>query len=293
MNYNINLFNKNIFVIIILLLITQCKIPSTVNNASKTKSLNNFSSKNTFILNNCTPDQPEILMESPDIRAQKAISIQNKWLIHNVAIPENKNNFKSVIKEILSAVPYINLIYFFDIANGMIYIQNDLSICQKKGNSSLFKENKNSDMFACWFLNKTNSSNKIGINAEVYILAEEAPIRHSLIRSLAFVQSLFINPQIINKILQNNPLAEYMPYMNIHFLDTLEQAYWEDIKINQPENLEHMLNKKTKLEKESVAFKEAIFAEAFDSYYCSSKTHEIFRTKFPRTYNAFNAHIMQ
>jgi hypothetical protein len=225
-------------------------------SASKTASLDNIAA-GPFTLNTC--GDPAIAFDFDQLRAA-------------IQAPDSLIND---VRAAIGAVPDVLRKSFFYDLGGHLVVDSAAAEqhCRQYLNSRTptgpvaFK-NDGANFLACPAPN--------GNRFDLYVTADKAAIRHSMVRLFSYVYSTLIVQGMAGS---NNPdltdeASAQLNKMTVLSTNFLGEAPGADSGMS------------------SQAFARVVFAEALDSYYCSKTTNATFSTRFPRTFAVFTQYQM-
>ena len=235
----------------ILLGLFSCKQTTQV---SSNKSLDNFTSKDRtkITYNSCSGGQ--------------TVSAPSERLRGNTREVE-------AIKTSLSAVPTELQDAFFKDLHGSVQIVQDIkTTCGATTSDNVSPD----DLLACW--------RKAGDGIVIYVKAESDEsltsrnIKHSTVRMMGYVLT-----DVILKVKRSGNDAEIAENPS---LESIKKEVAQALTSDTVKSKDYRIP--PALKSDEVKYNDAAFAEAFDSYYCSSASRSKMATNFPETHAIFS-----
>jgi hypothetical protein len=240
-------------------------------SGSEVQSLDNFAAGKQIEANVCGIDSPE-----PGRLARHVDEFERAGRI--VASPE----MKKIVLGTLEAVPP-KLLSLFALDGGRVVVEPRAAArCEQALPKDLASARVHArergaqaeSIPACWLGQRGRN------NLEIVIEDRPEIIRHALLRALAYylVETRYLpvkggRPQDVNV----RSIAQSFAELSTSFL--------RDLKADgQSAQLQRLTKERSEA---PGAFDLLVFAESIDSYYCSTKSRQIFETKFPSAYAVF------
>jgi len=220
---------------------------------SRTKSLDNFTSK----------DQGKVSYNS--CSGGNAVTVQESSLLGN----QREN---SAIRKALSAVPKELQDAFFKDLQGSIAVVKDPQTACGIARSDVTRTD---DLLACF--RGGESGVTIFIKAESEQNLTERNIRHSVVRMMGYILT-----DVILKAKKSG--SEVLRVDNPALADVKQDvadALTTDVKKSKDSRIPESIKA------DESKYRDAAFAEAFDSYYCSAQSQSTMSKNFPQTYSIF------
>lgn len=209
----------------------------------------------------------------------EALSSKNRARLRRIDAPTEK--LKLAAAGALSAVPKSVQAVFF-LADGKIrVVANPGKICSAAGLSDAeqrFAGEAADQLDGCWRINDKR--------LEIIIRADEKAIQHGLVRLFGYAYTQFF-AQRLGSVTTSDKIKGDIERGLKRFDNQryeLAGALLGDLALRDKQT-------QTKFERfaeaDRAAFENFVFAEALDSYYCSTATRAVMRREFPATYRAF------
>lgn len=266
------------------------------NDDSGTESLDNFSRRAAMpvVKHQCSGDNEVITgLKAEDDRIE----------FGNEVSATTRNDLKTALKTSLSAVPTNLQLMFFGLGGKVVISHNVDAICRKTLNSSMaktFASEGQSQIKSCWDVDEGLLASRIaqvhndegegkssldvsGAPMTIYLNADTTDVRHSTVRIFSYILS-----QVLVSVEQTSGSSEIkLGAIDAEFREAqkaLSQALLDDVKGSS----KYDLSLYTKIARvDDRAFNDYVFAEAFDSYYCSAETRKIMASDFSRSMARF------
>jgi hypothetical protein len=272
-----------------------CKPVEGDRMASSIRTLDNFAAADgtDFVVNSCSDERVGFteLTKRTDVYKDRIKVPAKGWV---------DSDWTDVYSSLVAVPPGIRSV-FFDGLSGRIEITPDSdAICrgkQKDGGKNKGGGGEGSKFYGCWFLETTGP--KIVINSEKSN-GHRKWVRHSLVREFGYITAEHLISWEYKRRVENanqwywelrpRPWATEGDGAFVEMLGkTFEQEVTDIVEAGS--------TKKYSLDrfKKDPAFENTlskwIFAEAFDSYFCSRTTEQKFKSEFPKTYELFSQHF--
>ncbi len=269
---------------VLLLAIFACK-PAPDSPTSQVASLDNFAAgdNDALNLNSCgTKDQTNSYVKAQyNFPENKLAAIEN-WLksFDNL----NDESLKNTVRDVLKVIPFSMGKMFFADSQGKVILSTEAypQICMKLKNepsATYSKDQSEKQPSACWSVENGKPVIAIGKGNKASM---ELAIRHSLLRAQALYYAFVIFNAKTKEFFKANAMPDKAPVLEREYnlREILIQALERDMAGEKSS---------TKLSalKGRADFKDALYAEIVDSYFCSGKSQKILKACFPNSYSAF------
>jgi hypothetical protein len=292
-------------VLLILLSCHACKAPPTDRMGSSLKTLDNFATADgEFTVNECSGERS----------ASVTAFIVAKTYLTQIVVPTDKSWAAADLRAVytsIAAVPPGILSVFFDGLKGVVQITPESDkICKEhqrlsageNARTSPENSDQSNKFHGCWFMDAKGP--KIVVNSEL-TGGKRKWILHSLVREFGYFTAEHLAAwNFVRRPAETNETNAWYweltakkgpSELDGEFVTALGKAFEKEIKsamVSDPSK-HYSLQQYEKNPNFKNSLSKWIFAEAFDSYFCSSKTEEKFRIDFPETYKIFDAHFKE
>jgi hypothetical protein len=251
------------------------------NSKSDLQSLNNFarSDATAFVPNDCTG--------GPGAENNVVLGINQEWDhvdFSEVPVAE-RDARKSDLKRALSAVPANLQELYFGLGGTIKFSNNPAAACGLTDAKAQFAQEGQSQMHACWDVDKTTK------DFVIHMQPKQEAIRHATVRMFGYILSQVLTSVTMND--QNKIVYERDESFD-DAVALISNAFMDDVRANisaakaagRTPKYDMATNKDLVKDKD---FRFYVFAEAFDSYYCTAALRQEMAKKgeFPKTHEQF------